>query len=123
MHPNAAAILLAVCGWVTLLSLAVALMRPANGAGSVTTMAISLILAAYAAGSLWEASGTKAIVIAKSAQTRVAPADVAPVADILPAGSEVRAPENRGDWTYCTLPDGTTHAWIPSDTLEKLTPG
>ena len=75
----------------------------------------------YAGGCLWEANGqaTKAVVIAKSTQAREAPADVAPVADTLPAGSEVLAPEERGPWTYCTLPDGT-RAWVPTDALEKV---
>ena len=76
---------------------------------------------AYAVGVLWEANaqGTKAIVVAKLAQARVAPADVAPIADVLPAGSEVRAPEVRGQWTYCTLPDGRP-AWVPTNALEKV---
>ena len=46
-----------------------------------------------------------------------------PMADVLPAGSEVLAPENHGTWTYCTLPDGTTRAWVPTDTIEKVKPG
>jgi len=122
IHPDAAAILLAVCAWVALFSLVAAWTRPAPRTGPIATVAISLLLAAYATGSIREAAGAKSIVIAKSAQARVAPADVAPVADTLPAGSEVRAPEGRGPWTYCTLPDGRS-AWVPSDALEKLNPG
>jgi len=116
-----AAVLLAVCGWVALFSLAVVLLRPEGRTGPVVTLGICLLAGGYAAGCLWEAAGqaTKEVVIAKSAEARVAPADVAPIADVLPAGSEVLAPEERGPWTYCTLPDGT-RAWVPTDALEKV---
>jgi tetratricopeptide (TPR) repeat protein len=119
---NTSALLLSASAWAALFCLAVALLRPAGRTGPVVTLAICLLLAGYAAGCLWEANGqaTKAIVIAKSTQARVAPADVAPVADLLPAGSEVLAPEERGPWTYCTLPDGA-RAWIPTDALVRVT--
>jgi len=124
MDANAAAILLAVCGWVALFCLAVALLRPNRLTGrvrSLVTLALCLLVAGYAAGCLWEANGqsTKAVVIAKSTQARMAPADVAPIADVLPAGSEVLAPVERGPWTCCTLPDGT-RAWVPTDAIEKI---
>ena len=79
---------------------------------------------AYAGGALWQASAeaSRAVVIAKSVQAREAPTDVAPMAAVLPAGSEVLAPETRGQWTYCTLPDGT-RAWVPADALERVIPG
>ncbi len=118
---STAALLLSVCGWVALFCLAVLLLRPAGRTGPVATLTICLLAGGYAAGCLWEANGqaTKAIVIAKSTQAREAPADVAPVADVLPAGSEVLAPEERGPWTYCTLPDGT-RAWVATDALERV---
>ena len=121
---NTAALMLAVCGWVAMFCLAVVLLRPAGRSGPVITLTICLLAAAYAAGCLWQANGeaTKAVVIAKSTQARMAPTDVAPVADVLPAGSEVLAPEERGPWTYCTLPDGT-RAWVPTDAIERVKPG
>ena len=121
MNANAAAVLLAVSGWVALFCIALALLRPQGRTGPVVTLAFCLLAAGYAAGGLWltNAQATKAIVIAKTAQARVAPADVAPIADVLPAGSEVLAPEERGPWTYCTLPDGR-RAWVPTDALEKV---
>jgi tetratricopeptide (TPR) repeat protein len=120
---DTAAVLLAVCAWMTLFCLAIALLKPETGRGPVVTLTICLLAGGYAAGCLWRANGqaTRAVVIAKSAQARVAPADVAPIADVLPAGSEVLAPEERGPWTYCTLPDGT-RAWVPTDALEKVKP-
>jgi len=124
MDANSAAVLLAVCGWAALFCVAVMLMRSGSRMGPVTTLAICLLVGGYAAGCMWQAKAqaTKAVVIAKSAQARVAPADVAPIADVLPAGSEVLAPEIRGPWTYCTLPDGT-RAWVPTDALEKVKQG
>ncbi len=121
LDANTAAILLAVCGWVTLFCVAAVLLRPSGRTGPVVTLTLSLLVGAFAAGCLWEANGqaTRAVVIAKSVQARVAPADVAPVADTLPAGSEVLSPQNRGPWTYCTLPDGTP-AWVPSDAIEQV---
>jgi tetratricopeptide (TPR) repeat protein len=124
LNAGAAAVLLSVCGWVALFCVAVVVMRPANRTGPVVTLAICLVVAGYAAGCLWQASGeaTKAIVIAKSIQAREAPTEVASIADVLPAGSEVLAPEVRGPWTYCTLPDGT-RAWVPTEALEKVRQG
>jgi tetratricopeptide (TPR) repeat protein len=118
---SAASVLLSVCGWTALFCLAIALLTPQARTGAVMTLAICLLAGGYSAGCLWEANtqSTKAIVVAKSAQAREAPADVAPIADVLPAGSEVLAPEVRGPWTYCTLPDGN-RAWVPSDALEKV---
>jgi tetratricopeptide (TPR) repeat protein len=116
-----AAILLAVCGWAAMFCLAVMLLRTGGRAGPVVTLTICLLAGGYAGGCLWEANAqaAKAVVIAKVTQAREAPADVAPVADTLPAGSEVLAPEERGPWTYCTLPDGT-RAWVPTEALERV---
>jgi len=116
-----AALLLAACGWVALFCMAILLLRPAGRTGPALTLAACLLAGGYAAGCLWEAKGqaTRAVVIAKTAEAREAPADVAPIADVLPAGSEVLAPEERGPWTYCTLPDGR-RAWVPTNAIEKV---
>ncbi len=121
LDPTTATMLLSVCGWVAMFCVAVVLLRPAGRTGPVVTLTICLLVGGYAGGCLWEANAqaTKAVVIAKVTQAREAPADVAPVADVLPAGSEVLAPEERGPWTYCTLPDGT-RAWVPTADLEKV---
>jgi len=118
---DVAAVLAAVCGWVGLFCLAAAALRREGRTAPVVTLVMCVLAGAYAGGCMWEAGieGTKAIVIAKMAQARVAPADAAPIADVLPAGSEVLAPEVRGQWTYCTLPDGR-RAWVPTDAVEKV---
>ncbi|MGA3171103.1 MAG: tetratricopeptide repeat protein [Chthoniobacteraceae bacterium] len=123
LDPNAASILLTISCWGAFFCLAVILLRSKGRTGPVITLTLLLLVAAYSAGCLWESDtqATRAVVIAKSVEARVAPAEVAPVADTLPAGSEVLSPEDRGQWTYCTLPDGAP-AWIPSDALEKVNP-
>ncbi len=123
LNANTASLLLSVCGWMAFFCIAVIAIKPAPHTGAAVALAISILAAAYAGGCLWQ-SGTiasRAIVIQKSVQAREAPADVAPIADTLPAGSEVLAPEERGPWTYCTLPDGT-RAWIPTEALERVKP-
>jgi tetratricopeptide (TPR) repeat protein len=123
LNANNASILLSLCGWMTLFCIAVIAIKPGPHAGTAAALTLSLLGAAYAGGSLWQSNAlaSRAIVIEKSVQGRQAPADVAPIADTLPAGSEVLAPEERGPWTYCTLPDGT-RAWIPSEALERVKP-
>jgi len=121
LNAGAASMLLSVCGWVAMFCVALLLLRPAGRTAPAVTLAFCLLTGAYAAGCLWQAAAfaTRAVVIAKSVQARVAPVEVAPLADVLPAGSEVLAPEERGAWTYCTIPDGT-RAWVPTEALEPV---
>jgi hypothetical protein len=123
LNANTASILLSACGWLALFSIAVICIKPGPHTGAATVLILGLLGAAYAGGSLWQSNAlaSRAIVVEKSVQAREAPADVAPVADVLPAGSEVLAPEERGPWTYCTLPDGT-RAWVPTEALERVKP-
>jgi hypothetical protein len=79
------------------------------------------VVAAYSGGALWltaQERGT-AIVVAKSVEARLAPADSAGLADSLPAGSRVRVLSERGDWVYCELP-GEARGWVPQSTIEKV---
>ena len=121
MDANMGSIVFAVCGWGALFCIAAMMMRAEGRAGLVLGLLTCILVGAYAGGCIWEAGvlSTKAIIIAKSTQARVAPADVAPVADTLPAGSEVLLPETRGSWTYCTLPDGT-RAWVPTEAIAAV---
>ena len=121
---NAASILLAAAAWGAVFCLAIALLGAGSRGSAIAVMMVCILLAGYAGGSLWQAKKTssKAIVVVQSAQARVAPADVAPIQDVLPAGSEVLAPETRGAWTWCLLPDGS-RAWIPSNAIENVRPG
>jgi tetratricopeptide (TPR) repeat protein len=124
INANTATLLAAVCGWVALFCLVTMWLRPGGKMGPLVTVTLCVIGGAYAGGCIWEAriQAGKAIVIVKTTEARPAPTEVAPVTDTLPAGSEVLAPEVRGPWTYCTLPDGT-RAWVPTEALEKLREG
>ena len=59
-----------------------------------------------------EADQTLAVITAHEAEARLAPAESAGVAGILPAGSQVRVLSERGEWVYCELP-GLGRGWIP----------
>lgn len=118
---DAAAVLAALCGWAVLFCFAARLLRRSPSAVPAAGLVIALLVGAYAAGALWMAArdSGKAAIVAKSSPARVAPADAAPIADVLPAGSEVLAPEVRGPWTYCTLPSGL-RAWVATNAVERV---
>lgn len=83
--------------------------------------AVISFVALYAGASTWHLARNRAlaIVTAKEADARLAPADRASLAEKLPAGSRVRVLSERGDWTYCELP-GRGRGWLPSSALEKV---
>ncbi len=62
-----------------------------------------------------------AIVTAKTAEARYAPADNSTLAATLPVGSRVWILEQRGPWTHCRLPDNI-EAWIPAGSIERVRP-
>lgn len=62
---------------------------------------------------------SRAIVITKATQPRMAPAENSAVLDTLPAGSELHLLFERGPWSYCSLPDART-GWVPSATIERV---
>jgi tetratricopeptide (TPR) repeat protein len=62
---------------------------------------------------------TVAIVTAKVAEARFAPADNSTLAATLPTGSRVWILEQRGAWSYCELPDNN-RAWISASTIERV---
>jgi tetratricopeptide (TPR) repeat protein len=82
-----------------------------------------LIVAAYAGTAVWHLGKNRAlaIVVAKEAEARLAPAESAGPAGTLPAGSQVRVLSERGDWIYCELP-GSGRGWFPATSLERVRP-
>ncbi len=82
-----------------------------------------LIVAAYAAAAIWhlEKNRALAIVIAKETEARLAPAESAGPAGMLPAGSQVRILSERGDWVYCELP-GSGRGWLSATAIGRVTP-
>jgi tetratricopeptide (TPR) repeat protein len=82
------------------------------------TLAVSAVIAAYEfeTGS----SGRDlAIVTGKNIQARVATAESAGTALILPPGSEIKILSTRGNWDYAALPN-ELQGWIPSGSAERV---
>ena len=71
--------------------------------------------------SLHERDRALAIVTAKEAEARLAPAESASLAAVLPAGSRVRVLSERGPWTYCDLPE-KRRGWFASEAIERIRP-
>ena len=60
-----------------------------------------------------------AIVTAGETQARLATADTAANVLTLPAGSELKIEQKRGDWAYAFLPNGT-RGWVPLSQIESV---
>lgn len=123
-RPNVFAIAGAVSVWVMLYAGAGLLTSRRPGRGGLWAITIfSFLLAAYSALALWRdwEDRSLAIIVAKQAVARLAPADRAGTAEILLPGSQVRVLSERGEWIYCALP-GHGLGWLPARTLERIRP-
>jgi tetratricopeptide (TPR) repeat protein len=60
-----------------------------------------------------------AVVTGNDIRARLATADTAASVMALPAGSEVRVAQERGDWVYVDLPDNQ-RGWIPAKSIELV---
>jgi tetratricopeptide (TPR) repeat protein len=63
--------------------------------------------------------GSLAVVTGNDTQVRLATADTAASVMALPAGSEVRVSQDRGDWVYADLPNNQ-RGWIPARSIELV---
>jgi hypothetical protein len=63
--------------------------------------------------------GDLAVVTGNDARARLATADTAASIMALPAGSEVRVTQERGDWVYVDLPNNQ-RGWIPAKNIERV---
>jgi tetratricopeptide (TPR) repeat protein len=122
LSQNTWAIVAAVAGWIAVFGLAALITsrRRGNAGLWVATIAAAL-LAAYGGGVLWLKAQERetAIVVVKSVEALLAPAESAGLADALPAGSRVRVLSERGAWIYCELP-GESRGWVPRDSVERI---
>lgn len=112
----------AVAGWVGLFGVALLFTgKRAEKSGLWLVTMVGVLVCGYAAGVLWWRGQERsvAIVVAKDAQARLAPADSAALAEALPAGSRVRVLSERGEWIYCALP-GAGRGWIPRQAVERV---
>ncbi len=117
------AITASVTSWMALFILAKLFLARNQATGALWgALLFCSALAAYSGAVLWHRShdGFLAIVTpTKQIEARLAPADRAELAATLPPGSRVRILSERGEWTYCELPEKGL-GWIPSKALEKV---
>ena len=66
-----------------------------------------------------KSSAALAIIVAQSADARLATADTANRVLTLPAGSEINILSERGDWIYAALPNGL-RGWLPAKSAEQV---
>ena len=112
----------AISGWTIVFCFVVPIAsRRAMSAGLVFTTILATFVAAYACAGVWHVGRERdaGIIVAKQVEARLAPADRAGLADVLPAGSRVRILSERGDWTYCELP-GKGLGWVPAAAVERV---
>ena len=115
-------LLAALAGWTVAFCLVVPIaLRRAMSAAVVFTMTLAIFVAAFAFVGVWHLAKDRdaGIIIAKHVEARLAPADRAGLAEVLPAGSRVRVLSERGDWTYCELP-GKGLGWVPASAIERV---
>ncbi len=115
-------IVVAVAGWLALaLVMWISLTPPGDKAGRWFALILAVLAVAYAGMAVWhfEQARTLAIIVAKTAEVRLAPAETSAAGGALPAGSQVRVLSVRGDWTYCLLPEAR-RGWISSKELERV---
>jgi hypothetical protein len=82
---------------------------------------VALLIAGYSAVAVWhlEKNRTLAIVLPKTIEAHLAPAESSTPAAALPAGSQVRVLSERGEWTYCALPT-QGRGWISTKALGRV---
>ncbi len=83
--------------------------------------AVATVVAVYAGSGafLGERENAASLVIAKTADARLAPAEGSPSVQTLPMGSRVQVLSERGLWNYCALPSGE-RGWIPAKLIARI---
>jgi tetratricopeptide (TPR) repeat protein len=113
----------AIAFWASLLSgTALLLWRKARRRLTMILM-LGVLLAGYSAAALWRVKRDRAVavVVVPEATARLEAADRAGVAEVLPAGSDVRVLSEHGAWVYCELP-GRGRGWLPQKNIERVAP-
>ncbi len=110
--------------WIAAFSLALLLLSRRRSVALSAVFLLSLLsLAACIYGLYLRETGSNgralAIVTAKGTDARLATADSAQTVLTLPAGSEIKILNTRGDWTYAELPNDL-RGWIPALNAERV---
>ena len=119
--------LAAVCGWLGLAGLLLALANRHRQAVGIGLATAGLSVCGLTTGLIWYFNGstgtaTAAIVVAEATPALYSPADNSKVITTLPAGGEVHILSEQGAWIYALLGEGTTRAWLSADKVERLVP-
>lgn len=118
---NTFALICTLAGWIAVFCFALLFFGRTRRASLGWIGALAICVALYAGAGVWRAEQKQslAIITAKEAVARLAPADQSDIAATLPAGSQVRVLTERGDWVYCALP-GEGLGWLPVGVLERV---
>lgn len=112
----------AAAGWIAIFGIAL-LFTAKRGEKTALWMVTTagLLTCAYLVAAWWwqQQERATAIVVVRSTEARLQPADSAGLAETLPAGSRVQILRERGDWLYCMLP-GQKPGWIARPALERV---
>jgi hypothetical protein len=93
--------------------------KPAGGGSWVFGLFGLFAIGAGSVG-VWNARRElDAAIVLTPVQARLAPADRAGVADVLPAGSRVRWLVESSGWVECELPSGGV-GWVPAESVQKV---
>lgn len=113
-------LLAAVAAWVAIFAAAFFFLWSRKASLALAAICCTMV-AGYAMFAIYhlEKNDGLAIVTAKTAEARHAPADNSTLAATLPVGSRVWILEQRGPWTHCRLPDNAD-AWLPADSIERV---
>jgi tetratricopeptide (TPR) repeat protein len=116
-RPNQYAFAACACFWIGVLMVAAAVGAPTPRRNLPIAGVVLLLVSgslAFLAYSLETGprGGSLAIVANGETQARLATADTAANVLTLPAGSEIKIEEKRGEWAYALLPNGM-HGWVP----------
>jgi tetratricopeptide (TPR) repeat protein len=121
---NHYAVAAAITFWICAFCVVALIFNHRRRGGLIALLFLSLSIFAIAIFAMWELGRGKngdglAIVIAASADARLATADNANRVLTLPAGSEIQILSQRGDWIYAALPNDL-RGWMAAKSAEKV---
>jgi len=117
-------IVAAIALWVALFLATQRLLSPKRSTGRMALIALGLVISAVSVFAITTLeNGTSgmalAVVTGHDVAARIATADSAQAVLALPAGSEIKVLNERGDWLYAKLPNDQ-HGWIPKSAAERV---
>ena len=117
-------IVAAIALWVALFLATQRLLSPKRSTGRMALIALGLVISAVSVFAITTLeNGTSgmalAVVTGHEVSARIATADSAQAVLALPAGSEIKVLNERGDWLYAKLPNDQ-HGWIPKSAAERV---